>query len=85
MNIISIIAADIMSLVIMRSPRKFGADIVVGNSQRFGVPMGLGGPHAAFFATLDEYKRMMPGRLIGVSVDRTNKRSYRIFKLVNNI
>ena len=62
----------------MRSPRKFGADIVIGNSQRFGVPMGLGGPHAAFFATLDEYKRMMPGRLIGVSVDRTNKRSYRM-------
>ena len=77
-GVLSIIAADIMSLVIMRSPRKFGADIVIGNSQRFGVPMGLGGPHAAFFATLDEYKRMMPGRLIGVSVDRTNKRSYRM-------
>ena len=77
-EILSIIAADIMSLVIMKSPRKFGADIVIGSSQRFGVPMGLGGPHAAFFATLDEYKRMMPGRLIGVSVDRTNKRSYRM-------
>ena len=77
-DILSIIAADIMSLVIMKSPRAFGADMVVGSSQRFGVPMGLGGPHAAFFATLDEYKRMMPGRLIGVSVDRTNKRSYRM-------
>tara|TARA_A100001011_G_scaffold398841_1_gene504758 strand:+ start:2753 stop:5605 length:2853 start_codon:yes stop_codon:yes gene_type:complete len=77
-DIISIIAADIMSLVIMKSPRSFGADIVVGSSQRFGVPMGLGGPHAAFFATLDEYKRMMPGRLIGVSIDRTSKRSYRM-------
>ncbi len=77
-GILSIIAADIMSLVIMKSPRNFGADIVVGSSQRFGVPMGLGGPHAAFFATLDKYKRMMPGRLIGVSVDRNNKRSYRM-------
>ena len=77
-DILSIIAADIMSLVIMKSPRDFGADIVVGSSQRFGVPMGLGGPHAAFFSTLDEYKRLMPGRLIGVSLDRTNKRSYRM-------
>ena len=77
-DIISIIAADIMSLVLMKSPGNFDADIVVGSSQRFGVPMGLGGPHAAFFATKDEYKRMIPGRLIGVSVDRTNKRSYRM-------
>ena len=75
---LSIIAADIMSLVVMKSPKDFGADIVVGSTQRFGVPMGLGGPHAAYFATLDEYKRMIPGRLIGVSVDRTNKRSYRM-------
>ncbi len=77
-DILSIVASDIMSLVIMKSPRYFHADIVVGSSQRFGVPMGLGGPHAAYFATLDEYKRMMPGRLIGVSVDRNNKRSYRM-------
>jgi len=77
-DIISIVAADIMSMVIMRSPGSYNADIVIGTSQRFGVPMGLGGPHAAFFATKDEYKRLMPGRLIGVSVDRNNKRSYRM-------
>ena len=77
-DIISIIAADIMSMVIMKSPGSFNADIVIGSSQRFGVPMGLGGPHAAFFATKDEFKRLMPGRLIGVSVDRNNKRSYRM-------
>ena len=55
-----------------------GADIVVGNSQRFGVPMGYGGPHAAFFATKDEFKRAMPGRIIGVSVDRKNKQALRM-------
>ena len=78
LDIISIIAADIMSMVIMKSPGSYNADIVIGSSQRFGVPMGLGGPHAAFFATKDEFKRLMPGRLIGVSVDRNNKRSYRM-------
>ena len=78
LEIISIVAADIMSMVIMKSPGSFNADIVIGSSQRFGVPMGLGGPHAAFFATKDEFKRLMPGRLIGVSVDRNNKRSYRM-------
>ena len=77
-NIISVVAADIMSMVIMKSPGFYDADIVIGSSQRFGVPMGFGGPHAAFFATKDEYKRLMPGRLIGVSVDRNNKRSYRM-------
>ena len=77
-EIISIVASDIMSLVLMKPPGKFNADIVVGSTQRFGVPMGLGGPHAAFFATLNDYKRMLPGRLIGVSVDRRNKRSYRM-------
>ena len=65
-------------MVIMKSPGFYNADIVIGSSQRFGVPMGLGGPHAAFFATKDEFKRLMPGRLIGVSVDRNNKRSYRM-------
>ena len=78
LDVVSIVAADIMNMVIMKSPGSFNADIVIGSSQRFGVPMGLGGPHAAFFATKDEYKRLMPGRLIGVSVDRNNRRSYRM-------
>jgi len=77
-NIMTIIAADLMSLILMKSPGELGADIVVGNSQRFGVPMGFGGPHAAFFATKEKYKRLMPGRIIGVSVDRNNKRAYRM-------
>lgn len=63
------VAADILSLVLLRPPGEWGADVVVGNSQRFGVPMGYGGPHAAFFACREEYKRIIPGRIIGVSVD----------------
>jgi glycine dehydrogenase len=63
------VAADILSLVILNSPGSLGADVVLGTSQRFGVPMGYGGPHAAFFAAKDDYKRNMPGRIIGVSKD----------------
>jgi glycine dehydrogenase len=72
------VAADILALVLLKSPGSMGADVVLGSSQRFGVPMGYGGPHAAFFAAKDEYKRNMPGRIIGVSVDADNNTALRM-------
>ncbi|GAB3909147.1 aminomethyl-transferring glycine dehydrogenase [Mucilaginibacter boryungensis] len=72
------VVADIMSLVLLTPPGEWGADIVVGTSQRFGVPMGFGGPHAAFFATKDEYKRSMPGRIIGVTIDSAGNYALRM-------
>lgn len=73
-----IVAADLMSLALLTPPAEWGADVVVGNTQRFGVPMGLGGPHAAYFACKDEYKRVIPGRIIGVSVDNEGRRALRM-------
>ncbi|MBI1938814.1 MAG: aminomethyl-transferring glycine dehydrogenase [Ignavibacteriales bacterium] len=71
-------AADLLSLALLTPPGEFGADVVVGSAQRFGVPMGYGGPHAAYFATKDEYKRQMPGRIIGISIDSRGKRALRM-------
>lgn len=69
-NIKLTVAADLMSLAMLTPPGEWGADIVVGTTQRFGIPMGFGGPHAAYFATKEEYKRSMPGRIIGVTIDK---------------
>lgn len=75
---LAVVAADLMSLLLLTSPGELGADVVVGSSQRFGVPMGFGGPHAAFFAFRDEYKRTAPGRIIGVSIDSRGNTALRM-------
>ena len=74
----SVFATDLMALLLLKSPGAMGADVVVGSSQRFGVPMGYGGPHAAFFAAKEEFKRHFPGRIIGVSLDRLGKQALRM-------
>ncbi len=73
-----VVVADILSLTILKPPGEWGADVVVGSSQRFGIPMGFGGPHAGFFATKKRFARYVPGRIIGVSVDKFGKQAFRM-------
>ncbi len=77
-NIRIAVAADVLSLVLLEAPGHWGADVVVGTTQRFGIPLGYGGPHAAYFATRDEFKRQIPGRIIGVTKDMDGKRALRM-------